>query len=180
MRGGLALKKRKKKPGEHSSPEVSGIQNLPKHYIERVKGTGGGIMEHIMEIYKKGKVNSREYKGLWDEESLESEIFDYFEFCTEYDVKPAKAGLRLWLGLSKSQYWEWENNFTDYKANLLREASDFMELQYLGKLEKHPTGNIFLLKAGHGYSDKQELEIHSKDVSKEEIGDIVNKMGLNE
>lgn len=172
--------KRKKQPGKHSSPETSGVQNLPKSYIDRVTGTGGGLMKDIMEIYKRGQTNTQEYKGLWDEESLSAEIEEYFEFCAERDVKPAKAGLRLWLGVSKSRYWEWENEKGTYKANLLSQASEFMEIQYIGRLESHPTGNIFLLKSSHGHSDRQDINITSgSNVNSEEIGDVVSKLGLD-
>lgn len=182
MRGGLALKKRKKKPGEHSSPETAGVQNLSDSYIKRVENTGGGIMKDLLEIRNIGFKNREDYGGKWDAESLEYEIGKFFEFCAEKDIKPAKAGIRSWLGLSRSQYHEWETNTSSHplKSDILGDAHNLIEMQYLGRGEKHPTFNMFLLKAGHGYSDKQELEIHSKDVSKEEIGDIVNKMGLNE
>ena len=127
-------KKRKKQKGKHSSPETSGVQNLSEAYINRIKGSGGGVVKGILEIYKRGNLNSKEYKGLWDSESLERELMEYFEFCAENDIKPAKAGIRMWLGISKSRYWEWEQG-NDYKANLLEQASDFMELQYIGNLE---------------------------------------------
>lgn len=172
--------KRKKQRGKHSSPETSGVQNLPKSYIDRVKGTGGGLMKDLLELYDIGQANSKEYKGLWTEEDLAREIGEFFDFCAKKDIKPAKAGLRLWLGLSKSRYWEWENEAGTYKANLLAKANDIMEMQYIGKVESYPTGNIFLLKAGHGYSDKQEIQINSgNDVDSDKIADAVKKLGLD-
>lgn len=172
--------KRKKEKGKHSSPETSGVQNLPQSYIDRVTGTGGESMKDILEIYNKGTSNSKEYKGLWDEESLERELKDYFTFCAEKQIKPAKAGVRLWLGLSKSRYWEWENEANTYKANLLQQANEFMELQYIGNIEKYPTGNIFLLKSSHGHQDKQEIEVtNNHNASTDDITELVSKMGLD-
>ena len=172
-------KKRKKKPGEHSCPQTSGKQNLPESYINRLKGRGGGKMHDLKQIREHGFYNRQDYAGKWDADSLKREIDEYFNFCADKDIKPSKAGLRLWLGLSKSQYWEWEKNHTDFKSNLINEANDLMEIQYIEKGEKYPTFNMFLLKSSHNHSDKQEVEITSKDVSKDEIADTISKMGLD-
>lgn len=172
-------KKRKKVAGEHSSPQTSGIQNLPKKYIERVQGKGGGKMKDLKQIREHGFYNRQDYAGKWDAESLKREIDEYFNFCADRDVKPSKAGLRLWLGLSKSQYWEWETNNTDFKSNLINEANDLMEIEYIEKGEKYPTFNMFLLKSSHNHSDKQEVEITSKDINANEIADTISKMGLD-
>lgn len=176
---GKKIVKRKKEKGKHSSPETSGIQNLPKSQIDSLKGTGGGVVKEILEIYEKGRENSKEYKGLWDEESLARELHEYFIFCAEKDAKPSKAGIRLWLGISKSRYWEWENEAGTYKANLLAQANDFMEIQYISKGEQYPTMNMFLLKSSHGHSDKQEIQITGTDVNKDEISDAIAKLGLD-
>lgn len=180
--GNDVVKKRKKKKGEHSSPETSGKQNLDAKYIERVKGTGGGKMDELLKIYEKGFANRRDYAGKWTDEDLEKEIHDYFKFTAKYDIKPAKAGLRMWLGLSKSQYWEWENNVNAHplKSELMAQASSFIELQYIGRVEKYPTGNIFLLKSSHGHQDKQEIELHNKsEVDKGNIEDVISKLNLD-
>ena len=55
-----------------------------------------------------------------------------------------------------------------------------MELQYIGNIESHPTGNIFLLKSSHNHKDKQDIEITTgTDVSKDEINDVIGKLGLD-
>ena len=172
--------KRKKEKGKHSSPETSGVQNLSEAYRAKNEGKGGGVMKELLGIYEKGKENSNEYKGLWDEESLAREVGEYFIYSAEHDLKPAKAGLRLWLGLSRSRYWEWENEVGTYKSNIMAKANDLMELQYIERGEMHPTFNMFLLKSSHQHSDKQEISITGNSVDKEEIGDIISKMGLNE
>ena len=175
--------KRKKEKGKHSSPETSGIQNLPDTYINRVKNTGGGKMKELLKIKCKGMENRQDYAGKWTDEDLEREVHEFFEFCAEYDVKPAKAGVRLWLGVSESQYWEWETNTSSHplKSKVLSESREFMQMQYIGNLESYPTGNIFLLKAGHGYSDKQEIQVTSgNDVNTDKIAEAVKKLGLGE
>lgn len=173
--------KRKKEFGKHSSPETSGVQNLTDYHIEKYKGKGSDKLEEIMGIYKQGIRNSQEYKGLWSDEELEREINAYFAYIVLNEMKPAKAGLRLWLGISKSQYYEWETNpkVYRYKSNLINMANTFMELEYISKVESYPTGNIFLLKSSHGHVDKSEVNITATtDVSQENILDTVNKLGL--
>jgi len=173
----------KKEVGKHSSPLTAGKQNLSKEYVARNKekedGNNMGAMMHLLD---KGRENTQEYKGLWSDEELAESIYQFFSYCADTGLKPAKAGLRLWLGLSKSQWWKWENDKVEegHKARLLEEASNFMELQYLDRGEAFPTFNMFLLKAGHNYIDKQTLEVNThNEISKDEISDVVNKLGLD-
>lgn len=174
--------RRKKKSGEHSSPETAGIVNMTSKFVNRHKSKGGENMKGALETVKHGRYVLDEYKGLWTEETLAKEIMSFFEFCVDYEMKPSKAGMRRWLGLSKSQYWEWENNpGTDvWKSNLLAEASDFMEMQYINSVESFPTGNIFLLKSSHNHTDKQEVQITGSNVDSDDIADAVKKLGLQE
>lgn len=174
--------KRKKQPGKHSSPETSGVQNLPESYIKRVEGTGGGIMKDLVELRNRGMENRQDYKGKWTDEDLQREVGEFFEFCGERDIKPAKAGLILWLGISRSQFHEWETNTSSHplKSDILQDASHLMQMQYIGKVESHPTGNIFLLKAGHGYSDKQEIQVTGSSVDSDSIAESIKKLGLGD
>src|SRR5699024_3906481 len=106
-----------------------------------------------------------------------------FTYVVEKDIKPAKVGLRLWLGLSKSQYYDWETKpqVYGYKSNLIQMANDFMEMQYISQIESYPTGNIFLLKSSHQHVDKQEVNITNvAEVDRNNILDTVTKLGLNE
>ena len=173
----------KKEAGKHSSPLTAGKQNLSKKNIEMNKDKREpNQMGEILGVFEHGRYILGEYGGLWTEESLEDEIYQYFTYCTEVNLKPAKVGLRLWLGLSKSQYWEWETKPEKYtwKSNQINQANDFMELQYIGRLELYPTGNQFLLKAQHNYIDKQTVEVNThNEISKDEISDVVNKLGLD-
>lgn len=177
------LKKTKKKRGRHSSPNTSGEQNLPKQYVEKNKGSGGGNMEVILMATQHGSDLRQEYKGLWTNELLEKEVFDYFQYCVTKDMKPSKASLRLWLGISRSTYYEWENNPAKHsnKSDILQMANDFMQVQYISRGEQYPTFNQFLLKASHDYSDKQDITITAtSDVSQDNILDTITKLGLNE
>lgn len=176
----------KKKDGLHTSPKTAGVQNMSESYISKNKDkhADDGLMANIYDVYKQGTWARKEYKGLWEDDLLESSIMEYFKFCTERELKPAKAGLRLWLGISKSQYWEWETkpDKYGYKSNLLAQASDFMELQYIGRIESYPTGNIFLLKTSHQHIETSKMDVTTNGQalqSTEEVKDLVSKLGLD-
>lgn len=181
--------KRIKKKGEHSSPETSGVQNMNQKYIKRNKLKNDEEVQTLKDIHgaylhgidNKKKID-QEYKGKWTDELLQQEVLEYFEYCVETGMKPAKAGLRLWLGIARSTYEDWEKGDRKHghKSGIIRMANEFMESQYISRLEKYPTGNIFLLKSSHGHSDRQQVEITGgKDVNKEDIADVVSKLGLD-
>lgn len=166
--------------GIHTSPEKAGIKNMP----ENPQIDDENIMAQIVPIYNKGTENKKEYKGLWNEEDLEREIKAYLDYCITSKVKPAKIGLSLWLGVGKSQYYEWERmpEKYGYKSHLIRQANEAIELSYMSRIEKYPTGNIFLLKSSHDHIEASKLDITSngKTVGNaEEVLELVSKLGLN-
>lgn len=166
--------------GIHTSPSNAGVKNLPKTYVDKNKDELG-TMEKILPVYKHGMERAKDYKGLWDEESLLTEIDNYFTYCAEVDLKPAKVGLGLWLGISKSQYWEWETKPEkyEYKSNLIKMANDAIESSYMARLERYPTGNIFLLKSVHGHSETTNINVNSTGTNAEEIAEAISKLGLD-
>ena len=173
------MTKKTKKYKRHSGPERAGIQNMPPDYHKNARRRDvNSIVSKTIEIYEHGFKNRENYKGQWDEESLAHEVYEFFKYCAEYDVKPAKAGLQLWLDLSRSQYHAWETAENGFKSDILGKASYMMELSYIGNIESYPTGNIFLLKSGHGHSDKREIEITGDGVDEASVQDKIKKMGL--
>ena len=170
--------KTKAKFGKHGGPQNAGVHNLPKNYADTRKDVKH-TMQNILPIKEHGTVNTQAYKGLWDEESLEREVNAYFEYSFENDIKVAKAGVRLWLGISRSQYHEWETGNHGYKSDILEAAASAIELSYIGRSESFPTANIFLLKSSHGHSDKTEIEFTGDNVDATSIKEQIAKMGLN-
>ncbi len=166
----------------HTSPKTAGQQNLPKDYHLKHEDSEQS-MKGIMPIYKQGMKNRQDYKGKWTEELLEKEIQAYFDYCLAHDVKLAKVGISLWLGISKSQMYEWarEPGKYTFKSHLINQAFDIVELSYIGRSEKYPTANIFLLKSSHGHIETSKVDIQSTNnaVGADDIQDVISKMGLD-
>jgi hypothetical protein len=179
MKGGYEMPRKAK--GIHSSPKTSGVQNMPDNWTETHKDDTGsinasyGIWEHGLSI------NRENYQGLWTEESLGLEISEYFKYCYEHECKPNKAGLCLWLNLSKQQFWEWENNPSKFgfKTELTRRANLMIEDGYVNRLESFPTGNIFLLKSSHGYAETTKVEVTGTQTNTAEVADAIARLGLD-
>lgn len=164
----------------HGKPESAGEQNLPAGYKDKAKDEMQ-TMAKIMPVYNIGTQNRQNYNGQYDEESLAREIGKYFQYCTDNDVKPAKVGLSLWLGISKQTFYEWEGKPEKYgfKSDLTKQASEAIEFSYMNRLESFPTGNIFLLKALHGVVETNKVEINTTITNTEEICDAISKLGLD-
>ena len=166
--------------GIHTSPENAGPQNMP----DNLPKDDMGILAGLMPIWDKGVENTFRYKGLWTDEQLAESVSEYFNYCAINNVKTAKVGLQLWLGLSRTQYYDWETKPEKFgaKTNIIGRANQIIEMAYIGRAEKYPTANIFLLKAGHQYVEQNKLDIttNGKQIgSPEELTDAISKLGLD-
>lgn len=166
--------------GIHTSPEKAGRKNMG----DVIPNDDDNLMGKIITVYNKGDENLKVYKGLWDEDTLQDEIKKYLEYCTEVKLKASKVGLALWLGISKSQYWEWETKPEKYgyKSNLIKMANQAIEMSYIGSIEKYPTGNIFLLKTSHDHIEASKVDVTSNGKtigSADDINDLIKKLGLD-
>ena len=168
----------KKKKRVHTCPELAGEKNLSGKKLPK---DDKNINEQIYPVYLQGKENKKEYKGLWTEESLAEEIDNFFQYCYKESVKPTQPLLALWLGISKSQMWEWKTKPEKYtfKSNLIGEAMMWMESYLQANLDKYPTGSIFLLKSSHGHAETQNVNITSNGTSQEEVDETIKKLGLD-
>ena len=173
-----------KAKGVHTRPGKGGAKAFEE------KGIAEGNyddpqMEHLLEIYKTRTKKMRDYQGQWTEDEFATAIEEYFNFITERKIKPTKASLQLWLGCSRTQYYDWEVDKTGrfgYKTNLVNEANRFIEASYVGRVEKYPTGNIFLLKTTQGYVEKSSVDVTTNGQtinSADEVKDLVGKLNLD-
>lgn len=173
----------KKRPaqGIHSSPEKAG-ENMDLLPVEKEQDN---MLAKIMFGYNENKVKTMAYKGLWTDEAFLECVENYFEYSASNNLKPCKAGLRLWLGCSRTQYYDWEINKTGTyggKSDILAWASNIIEMSYIGRAEKYPTANIFLLKSSHGHVEANRLDIttNGNDINNaDEVRDLVAKLGLD-
>lgn len=174
----------RKNKGIHTSPAKAGIQNMPEDYPEKHKDKDNQ-MEGLMPIWKKSFENKERYKGLWNEEDFSREICEFFNYCESHGVKPAKAGLALWLATSKQQLWDWETHPEKYgfKSELIKQASLVMEQSYLGRAEQYPTANLFLLRTSHGYVDASKVDVTTNGQAigstPAEVDEAISKLGLD-
>lgn len=164
----------------HGSPATAGVQNMAE-YTEKHKGTDDS-MKMILPVYNIGMGNRQNYNGQYDEESLGTEIHKFFEYCAENEIKVAKQGLMIWLGISRETYNRWQKSpDLGFKYDMITGANKIMEWGYIQRGESYPTFNQFLLKAAHGMVEPQKIEITSaNNVSKEEVADAISKLGLDE
>lgn len=166
----------------HTSPKNAGEQNMPSNYSEKHQDDMR-TMEKVLPTFQRGLENRENYKGLWTDDDMIDQINQYFSYCSESKLKPCKSGLQLWLGVSRSQYWEWETDKSKKygrKSNILEMANQAMESSYIERGEKYPTMNMFLLKANHGFIEQNKMDITSNGntVSATDVSELVEKLGL--
>jgi hypothetical protein len=172
----------RKSKGVHTSPLKAGEKNMPSNYPETHPDVGN-TMETLYPIWLKSFENRENYKGLWTEETLAEQLHEFFKYCFEKDVKPSKSALCLWLDISKAQFHDWQTKAEKhgFKTSLLKKASLLIETSYIGRIEKYPTGNIFLLKTSHDHVETSKVEVENKSVgvTTEDVNSVIEKLGLN-
>lgn len=95
-----------------------------------------------------------------NEEKLAETISDYFDECKKDKEMPNKAGLCLFLGISRDTYSEYRKVFPD----AIKKADSWIENAWVQRLGGNaPTGAIFYLKNAfkEHYKDKYESDITS-------------------
>jgi len=116
---------------------------------------------------KKGKWSSLNKGGrppkYEDESILNISINSYFSSCAKIKNKiimPNKAGLCVYLGISRDTYSEYRKRFPD----TIKRADDIIENLWIQRLASNaPTGAIFYLKNAfkESFKDKQEIDHQS-------------------
>ena len=115
-------------------------------------------------------------------------IDDYFLAC-ELTKKPMTiTGLCLFIGMSKLTLAAWrrgERSFYEELSEKLEWAMLMIENNYVEKLlnSRNPTAQIFLLKSHFDYRDRDanivNNEFNLKDLSDEQINELIKKMNSN-
>lgn len=165
----------------HTTPEGASEKNIPEEHIEKNKESlEDELMRNLAELYGYRYKTPEPRKSAWTPELLVEKISGYFNFCAEKNLKPTKSGLRLYIGISRSQYHAWQSEPERYGeiSDVIQDANAIMENQYVNRGEKFPTMNIFLLKSQHGYEDKSTIEV--KGGTQEEVAERIKQLGLKD
>ena len=141
------------------------------------------LQSSLWGIYEQAQ-NARE-KTCWTPDEVKKQIGLFFQFCSVNTIKPTKVALATWLGISKSEFWEWENGKKGLEIQqLLKMASQYMEIYLQNDLDKHTIGAMFLLKCGYGYVESSKLDITTGDKSfatdVAEVNEAINRLGLDD
>ncbi len=138
------------------------------------------VKDATLDLFKIGVARKR---SQWTDEAFLEAVTEYFEYITLHCIKPSKAGLTLWLGANPDTYREWTLRKEKYgfKSEVLNFANLFIENSYINRGEKFPTFNMFLLKATSGYIEQNKVEVvnSNKEVTADEVKDMVAKLGLD-
>lgn len=167
----------KKCKGVHTSPETAGAQNMVGKKFEKDEGN---LLSKILPIREHGYADG--YDGKWTDEKLIESINEFFQYCEKVDLKPTQPALRVWLNISRAQFYDWKNNTGGRysgKSDILTRALDAMEIYLQSNIDKYPTGSIFLLKSSFGHRDVSTVEVNSTPTSVEDISETVKKLGLD-
>ena len=166
----------------HTSPETAGEKNMPSNYPEKYPDEND-TMEKLYPIWQQSFVNRQNYAGKWTEETLAEQLDLFFQYCFQKAVKPSKSAVCLWLNLSKSQLHDWNTQPEKYgfKSELIKKAFLLIETSYIGRIEKYPAGNIFLLKTSHDHVETSKVEVEAKSAmtTQEDVRMAIQKLGLD-
>jgi hypothetical protein len=156
---------------------------MPKDLEDTNSNTQG--MDAFAELFiLSGQMRQARKGTMWTEDELRREIENYFLWCARKDVKQANVGLSLWLSCGKGTLYTWASDPVKYGAIsvLTSQALEAIEHQYINRVEKYPTGNIFLLKTSHGHVETSKVDITSngKEITNQEnVEDLVSRLGLD-
>lgn len=167
-----------KKKGIQTCPELAGRQNMKDVVTGNDQSRLGDANVQLFERAMKVKGTN------WTEDEMSAECLQYFRWCAETESKPNKAGLALWLGATKSTLWAWLNEPNKYGAisNVIAHSCALMENGYIGRIEKYPTGNVFLLKTSHGHVETSKLDVsdsRGEETNAQNVLERVAKLGLD-
>lgn len=141
------------------------------------------LMANLSEMFTIG-VEKLKRTSAWTGDDLARELKGYFEYCILKELKPCKAGIRTYLGISRTQYYAWQTESSKYGviSNLINQANDIMEQEYIGRSQKYPTANLFLLRTSHQHVETSKLDVQAVGIATtdaNEVADLVAKLGLN-
>ncbi len=143
----VATKKKQKRP--EKSKQMS-VQTDP--------GDNSKYLNHNLQIASLPSIDTA------DEKQVEKRIYEYFQICSQNDMKPSMAGLALAIGVSRSTLWEWSvgNVRSSTHFDTIKKAVQMLDAQMVDYMQNgkiNPVSGIFLMKNSFGYKDQQEVVV---------------------
>lgn len=172
----------RKYQGRNSNPIKAGSQNISEEMIKvNQDESAAELMASLTELFKIAS-SRRKKPASFTPAELETHILSFFEFCAEKSIKPTKGLLRTYLCISQDTYNRWTNNPEKFGglSTLMDIANEIIAGQYATRGEKYPTMNTFLLKASHGYYEKNHVEVTGNVLTVDNIADKIAKLGLSD
>lgn len=96
-----------------------------------------------------------------DSQAFADKVLEYFDSCEKSRSMPNKAGLCVFLNISRSTYNEYKKKYPD----ALKGIEDYIENAWVQRLAgTTPTGAIFYLKNAfsNDYRDRTETDLTTK------------------
>lgn len=143
------------KPTKRKGNPASLPTNMP---LNVESGDNSKYLAHAMTIMNWPPIDKK------DPEQVRARLRQYFELCTDNDMKPTVKGFLNALKLPKTTLWEWKNgvNRKETHQEVILEAYDMLEAlweDYMQNGKINPVSGIFLGKNNFGYQDKQEYVV---------------------
>ena len=174
-----------KAEGKQTSPENAGAQNMTPEALKNKKTEGWSEGQKFDEFRKRAFSNliAGGNKSKWSDEALALSVDEFFRYCVDMELKPTPPLLQLWLAISRDQLHQWKTNSRQYgrKSDIIKMAYNLMEAILQQRIEKYPTGNIFLLKTTHGHVETSKLDVTSDGQALQdpnEVKQLVDRLNL--
>ena len=144
---------------------------------EGADGDNNKYTTFALAIMKLPKVDIR------NADALGSRLTEYFQLCSDHDMKPAVAAMALALGMDRRRLWEINNDVVGRNVTIPEECKDIIKMAYnslevlwegymtSGKI--NPVSGIFLGKNNFGYQDKQEYVVTPNTMGAETPREVI-------
>ena len=158
----------------NSKPSSANLQaeNIEPSFVKRT-------VSDLREVYSMDRPET--------DKEVSDRIYEYFSYCEKTGMRPGVELLCLFLGVSRTTLWNWENGIkcTQTRQEMIVHAKSmiaaFLEQSHLqGKL--NPASAIFLCKSWLGYSEDVTIKLESQTMlnqfPKETIEQIIQRRKL--
>lgn len=116
-------------------------------------------------------------------EQVGNRLIEYFQLCSDHDMKPGVAALALALGMDRRRLWEINNDVAGRNVSIPEECKNIIKTAYnslevlwetystSGKI--NPVTAIFIGKNNFGYADKQEYVVTPNTLSQDTPVEVI-------